>query len=363
MFLATSGHSGVDRAARNLLPELVRQGYAVDLLKVRRHGPELDVPLLDGLRVIDLGHRHVYSCIPALARYLRHERPSLLLSGKDRVNRAALFAAWLSGVRRQLKLVFWIGSPVSEEIAHKGWLRRVRHRFWMRRLYPHADQFLADSPGIRADLVRYTDVDPQQVRVVPHAVIPESLFDQLPARPNHPWLARGALPLVLAVGELSDRKDYPTLLRAFAELVVDVPAHLLVIGRGKRLEALRDLSKQLGIPDQVEFLGFRSDVYGFIAHADLLAHAAISEGLGFVLIEALACGTPVVATDCPTGPRAVLRDGQYGSLVPVRDFRALARAMQKTLEAPLDANLLREGARPYAVKAAASAFLSAFVSD
>lgn len=318
---------------------------------------------MDGLRVIDLGHAHVYGCVLALARYLRRERPYLLLSGKDRVNRAALMAAWLSGARRQLKLIFWIGSPVSQEVAHKGWWRRFRHRFWMRSLYPRADQFLADSPGISADLVRYTGVSSETVQVVPHAVIPESLLAEVPARPEHPWLAPEARPLVLAVGELSDRKDYPTLLRAFADLVVDVPAHLLVIGRGKRLEELRDLSKQLSISDRVEFLGFRSDVYGFIAHANLLAHAAISEGLGFVLIEALACGTPVVATDCPTGPRSVLRDGYYGSLVPVGDYRALAQAMRKTLQAPPDPDLLREGARPYAVKAAARAFAAAFVGE
>jgi glycosyltransferase involved in cell wall biosynthesis len=100
-------------------------------------------------------------------------------------------------------------------------------------------------------------------------------------------------------------------------------------------------------------------VPAFMAHADVFVLTSVREGLSFVLIEALACGTPVVSTDCPTGPRAVLQDGRYGALVPVGDDAAVADAIQRALDAPLPAETLKDAARPYEIDAAAAAWLRA----
>ncbi len=356
IFLATSGQSGVDRAARNLIPALARRGYQVDLLKVRGHGPDLD-ELPPGVRVVDLGHDHVYPCALAVARYLRRERPRVLLSDKDRVNRTALLARWLSGTR--IPVVCYVGTPVSLEHAHRSAARQRRHRNWMRRLYPAADGFLADSPGVKEDLLAYTGLPRERVIVVPRPVVPAALFEDGVVPPPHPWLAPGMPPVVLGVGELSGGKDFATLLRAFAQLRARQACRLMILGKGKQYDALLAQAEALGVRDDVALLGFRRDVPAFMRHAAVLGLASLREGLSFVLIEALACGTPVVSTDCPHGPRAVLQDGRYGALVPVGDADAMAAALAESLGSRRSPEALRAAARPYEIETATDAALLA----
>ncbi len=357
IFLATSGQSGVDRSAKNLIPALARRGYEIDLLKVEKHGPNLvDTP--PGVRVVELGSSHVYSSIPQVVRYLRRERPAVLFAGKDRVNRAALFSYWLArafGTR----LVFWVGTPVSQELSHRSVLKRWSHRFWMRIWYRYPEEIVVDSPGVADDLRAYAALGDKRMTVVPHAVIPSELLAHRPAPPEHPWLLQKNVPVVLGAGELSAGKDHPTLIKAFARVRASRPCKLIILGKGKMLESLRELANELGVGGDVDFPGFRGDIYAFMAHADVFALTSVREGLSFVLIEALACGTPVVSTDCPVGPRAVLQGGRYGPLVKVGDAAAVAAAIVQVMDSPPDAAYLRQAASGYEINSAAGAWLRA----
>jgi glycosyltransferase involved in cell wall biosynthesis len=367
-FFSTSGHSGVDRAAGHLIPALARRGYRVDLLKVRRHGPELpEVP--PGVRVIDLGSRYTYACLPAIAAYLRRELPAVLLSDKDRVNRTALFARTLArlGPGRlaggaagvPTRLVFSSGTTISIDLATRGPVERWVQRHSMGRLYPLADQVIVTSAGVADDMAAYTGLRRDLIRVVPSPVVHESLFTAELPRPAHPWFGDPATPLILSVGELCYRKGFDTLLRAFARVRAQRPCRLMILGRGGERTALLALADELGMANDVALPGFVPEPYAYMAHADLFAFTSRWEGLGFVPIEALAVGTPVVSTDCPSGPREVLADGRYGPLVPVDDAAALARALIATLDHPLPAEDLREAARPYAIEASTDAYLNA----
>jgi glycosyltransferase involved in cell wall biosynthesis len=359
-FFSTSGHSGVDRAAKHLIPALARRGYRVDLLKVRRHGPHLDA-IPDGVTVVDLGSRHTYACVPALVRYLRRERPAVMLSDKDRVNRTALLAGLiarrLAGV--PTRLVFSSGTTISIDLATRGALERWVQRNSMGRLYPFADQVIVTSAGVADDMARYTGLARERIRVVPSPVVPASLFTEALARPDHPWLGRSDVPLILGAGELCGRKDFETLLRAFALVRAQRPCRLMILGQGRARERLLALAAELGVAEDVGLPGFVPEPYAFMAHADLFAFTSRWEGLGFVIIEALAVGTPVVATNCPSGPREILQDGRIGHLVPVGDDAALAAAMLQTLEAPPPEALLRDAARPYEIEASTDAYLDA----
>jgi glycosyltransferase involved in cell wall biosynthesis len=367
-FFSTSGHSGVDRAAGHLIPALARRGYRVDLLKVRRHGPELpEVP--PGVRVIDLGSRYTYACLPAIAAYLRRELPAVLLSDKDRVNRTALFARTLArlGPGRlaggaagvPTRLVFSSGTTISIDLATRGPVERWVQRHSMGSLYPLADQVIVTSAGVADDMAAYTGLRRDLIRVVPSPVVHESLFTAELPRPAHPWFGDPATPLILSVGELCYRKGFDTLLRAFARVRAQRPCRLMILGRGGERTALLALADELGMANDVALPGFVPEPYAYMAHADLFAFTSRWEGLGFVPIEALAVGTPVVSTDCPSGPREVLADGRYGPLVPVDDAAALARALIATLDHPLPAEDLREAARPYAIEASTDAYLNA----
>ena len=359
-FFSTSGHSGVDRAAKHLIPALARRGYRVDLLKVRRHGPHLDA-IPDGVTVVDLGSRHTYACVPALVRYLRRERPAVMLSDKDRVNRTALLAGLiarrLAGV--PTRLVFSSGTTISIDLATRGALERWVQRNSMGRLYPFADQVIVTSAGVADDMARYTGLARERIRVVPSPVVPASLFTEALARPDHPWLGRSDVPLILGAGELCGRKDFETLLRAFARVRAQCPCRLMILGQGRARERLLALASELGVAEDVALPGFVPEPYTFMAHADLFAFTSRWEGLGFVIIEALAVGTPVVSTDCPSGPREILQDGRIGPLVPVGDAVALAAAMLRTLDTPPPEALLRDAARPYEIEASTDAYLDA----
>jgi len=358
LFLATSGHSGVDRIMQHLIPEMATRGFRVDLLQVRDHGPYLEgTPA--GVRRIDLGHASTYACLPALARYLRRERPARLLADKDRVNRTALLARWLAGVR--LPLFLRLGTTVSLNLASRGAFERWLQRNSIGRLYRFAEAVLVPSQGVKADLSAYTGLSSDKIRVVPSPGIPETLFEQRQPLPDHPWFQEPErrAPIILGVGELGARKDFATLIRAFALLRRQRPCRLMIVGRGKQRERLLALAGELGVADDLALPGFVESPYPYMAHADLFAFASRWEGLGLVLVEALALGTDVVSTDCPSGPAEILEQGRYGRLVPVGDAEAMAAALGAALDAPKPKALLQQAARPYTVSAATDAYLAA----
>ena len=356
IFVATSGHSGVDSTMKNLIPAIARRGYPVDLLKVRKHGPELPV-VPAGVRVIDLGTRHVYSAFFSVCRYLKESRPAVMLSDKDRVNRTALLARKLTGV--STRLVLSSGTTISVDLAGRGAVERWITRNSMGKLYPYADNLITISKGSADDLADYTGFPRERIEVVPAPVIQESLLSESRPRPSHPWFQSGEPPVILGVGKLAPGKDYATLVRAFARVRKSMNCRLVIIGKGKQEAELYALAKSLGVRQDVDLPGFQPNPYDFMAHAALFVHTSLLEGLGFVIIEALATGTPVVATDCPSGPREILRDGKYGFLVPVQDPEKLAEAMLATLESPHPAEFLKEAARHYEIEVSTSAHLAA----
>jgi len=355
-FFSTSGHSGVDRLAGNLIPALARRGYRVDLLKVRRHGPELrEVP--GGVEVVDLGSRHTLACLPAVVRYLRRQRPLVLLSDKDRVNRLALLARWLA--RAPTRSIVRTGTTVSVNLASRGPVARWVERRSIGWLYRVADQVIVPSRGAADDMATYTGLDRKRIRAVPSPIVPASLFTADLPRPDHPWLGVADRPLILGVGELSSRKDFATLLRAFARVRAERPCRLMILGRGTHRERLLALAQTLGVADDFALPGFVPEPYAYMAHADLFAFSSRWEGLPFAPVEALTVGTPVVSTDCPSGPREILQEGLIGRLVPIGDDRALAEAILATLREPPPKTLLQDAARRYEIEAGTDAYLDA----
>jgi glycosyltransferase involved in cell wall biosynthesis len=342
---------------QHLVPEIARRGYRVDLLQVRRHGPYLD-RLPANVSRVDLGHRHTYTCLPALVHYLRRQRPVLLLSDKDRVNRTALLARRLAATGTPL--IFRLGTTVSCNLASRGRLERWLQRTSIGRLYRFAETVLVPSAGVADDLSRYTGLAPGKIRVVPSPGIPDDLFERTLPPPDHPWFRGHPVPVILGAGELGARKDFATLLQAFALLHNRRPCRLVIIGRGRQRQRLLELADTLGIREDVDLPGFVDNPYPYLAHADLFALSSRWEGLGLVLVEALALGTPVVATDCPSGPAEILQQGRFGPLVPVGDAAALAEAMAAVLAAPGPRSELQQAARPYTVSAATDAYLRAF---
>jgi glycosyltransferase involved in cell wall biosynthesis len=360
VFLATSGHSGVDRLMRNLVGEFARRGLCVDLLRIRNHGPYFDPPG-DSVAVVPLGAAHINSSLVPLVRYLRKARPRAILCDKDRVNRIALWARRIARV--PTRVVARIGTTVSVQLATSSpWLRWWQ-LFSMRRFYPWADAVIFPSQGAASDFAALTGFPRQRLHVIPNAVVDPELHRLSREAPGHSWLAGKGPPLILGVGELCARKDFATLIRAFARVQARKPSRLMILGEGRERRDLERLAQTLEVAGQVALPGFVTNPYAYMARANVLVLSSTGEGFGNVLAEALALGVPVVSTDCPSGPHEILRGGEVGPLVAVGDDQALARAIKETLEYPPDPAVLKEGAARYNVVTSATRYLEVLGFD
>ena len=360
-FLATSGHSGVDRLAKNLLPGMAEAGYQVDLLKIHNHGPELNHPLPENLRVVEFKAKHVYPALPELVRYLKKYRPEVLLSDKDRVNRTALLANALSGNRARVAVRS--GTTVSKNLASRSRFDRFVQRNSMRYLYRHADTILVPSHGAADDFTDYIGIERSRIQVVPSPIITPRFYQRLNQPLDHPWFKPGQPRVILGVGELCRRKDFTTLIRAFARLKDRYDCRLMIVGEGRARERLEAEVKKLGLEQRVSLPGFVDSPYPYMKASALFVLSSLWEGLGAVLVEALAAGTPVASTSCPSGPEELLGDLPGEPLAAPGDVEGLAEAMARQLDNPLSAEQLQAAAAPYTLENSVANYLRALGLD
>lgn len=319
---------GIQRVMLTLARGLLDRGLRVDLLIVDPRG-ELRDAVPAAARVVGLGARGSARALPGLVRYLRGERPDALLASQTPLNLVALLARTLAGVPTRV--------VASEHVAldavlanGAGWKERLFPR-GARLGYPHAEAVVAVSHDTAARFCAATGLAREAVTVIYNPVVTPDLFVQARGDVDHPWFADGEPPVILSAGRLTRQKDHATLLRAFARLRRTRAARLVVLGEGEERPALERLADQLGVRADVQMPGFVVNPFAFMARAGLFALSSRWEGCPNVLIEALACGAPVVSTDCPSGTAEVLQRGAFGRLVPVGDDEALADAMGHTL--------------------------------
>jgi len=356
IFVSFSGQGGVERMVVNLAAALHEAGHAVDLVLVKAGGRHVaSIPA--GVRVVRLEARHTLSAVPAFARYLRQARPRSVLAVKDRAGQAAILARWIARV--PVRLVIRIGTTVSAALAGQGVLRSWAWKLSTRLFYRHADAVVAVSAGVARDIAAMAGLAAERIHVVANPVVTPDLAARAAQPAGHAWLDApdpGAPPVVLAVGRFTRQKDFPTLIAAFARLRAQRAARLVILGQGRDQAACEALAARLGIAQDCDFPGFAANPYAFMSRARLFVLSSRWEGSPNVLTEALALGTPVVATDCPSGPREILAGGRFGPLVPVGDPDALAAAMAATLDHPLPAAELRAAVREFDAALSAGAY-------
>ena len=350
-----SGSGGVERMLVNLIAGFVTAGREVDLLLIRDQGPHL-AGLPAAVNRVPLGSNHSLLAIPALARYLRQARPRALLAAKDRAGRAAVLARALARV--DTRLVLRLGTNLSASLAGRSALRRT-WRYWpIRRLYPHLDRIVAVSAGVAADTATIAGLSREAITVIRNPVITPDLRPRAAAPCPHPWFQGEGPPILLGAGRLQRQKDFPTLIRAFARVRQVRPCRLVIIGEGQERPALTALIGQLGLTNQIDLPGFQAQPLPFLARANLFVLSSAWEGSPNVLTEAMALGTPVVATNCPSGPAELLDGGRIAPLVPVGDVEALAAAILATLDQPPLPDRLQDAVADYEQAYSAQRYLA-----
>lgn len=327
-FLPGLYEGGAERVMLNLAEGVAARGYEVDLVLARAEGPYME-QIPDSVRLIDLKAVRVMRSVPALARYLRREQPAALLSALF-TNIVALWARRL--VRPAPRLVICEHNTLSAVVRNHNdprWQWYPKLAGWF---YPWADEIVAVSRGIADDLAEVTTISRDRIRVVYNPVVTSDLHRKSLEPLEHPWFRMGEPPAIVSIGRLTRQKAFDVLIRAFSQVRRHRRARLLILGQGEDRQTLERLVAQLGLEQDVSLPGFVQNPYPYIARAALFVLASRWEGLPTVIIEALYLGTPIIATDCSGGMREILRDGQYGRLVPVNSPALLAEAIDASLD-------------------------------
>lgn len=346
---------GVERMRLTLIEALAQRRVEVMLVLGSRTGPL--VPLLPhGLQVIELGASRTLAAIPRLARFLRDAQPDILVSSLNHNNVAAMVARMLSGSRA--RLIICQHNALSGE-RMLGWkYSLVPHLY--RLLHRSANAAVAVSRGVANELCFVGGIPRSKISVIYNPVIGFGFDERCECDPPHPWLMKKAEPVFVFVGRLTAQKGLFSLLKAMRLLLDTGKARLIIVGEGEEETGLRKYARQRGIGDAVAFVGFQLNPLPWIKHADALISSSRYEGFGNSIVEALACGTQVIATDCPHGPAEVLLEGDLGTLVPVGDAEALAEAMARVARVQVDVAALRARAARFTAAACAEAHLSLF---
>ncbi len=388
---------GAERVIYNLLTTYAKEGKGVDLLiedgegellaDLQRRAPQVRIHFLRGnawqerlswftcwlalaaelLSGLTSGQRFAdfKACaimaekerppLVTLRRYLKHEQPVTVLSFLNDANIALMLAACLG--KQGTRFIPNVRNHIS---AGAKALQSKRMRAMsgaMRRLFRRADAVVVPAEDLRRDVAEITGLPESRIHRIFNPIDLAAVKQRAAESPAHPWLdPKDTTPVVLAAGKLKPQKDFPTLLKAFGELRSRRDCRLILLGSGPLENDLRKQAETLGIADDVSFQGHVDNPFAYLARAQVFVLSSAWEGLPNVLIEALACGCPVVSTDCPGGASEILEGGRHGRLVPVGDAAAMADAIKATLESPPPAEALKARAADFSIERAAEAY-------
>jgi glycosyltransferase involved in cell wall biosynthesis len=334
LFLDNFEEGGVQRAIINLTRGFIDRNIKVDIVLSKAVGPFLkQVP--DGVRVVDLGNPRLRSSVFVLANYLRREQPKALIASLHFSTEIAILAKYVARV--STKVIVWEHGalvdvrPSIKNLKEFFGLTPYNATTLIKALYPFADGVVGCSSGTARQIVQVMGCLPNRVKTIYNPVITPELIEKAKAPVGHPWFQHNQPPVILATGRLVAQKDYPMLIQAFALVQPLKSARLMILGTGSDRPHLEALIRQLGLELDISMPGFVENPYSYMAKSAVFVLSSIWEGLGNVLIEAMATGVPVVSTDCKNGPAEILDCGKYGELVPVGDKQAMADGLLKVL--------------------------------
>lgn len=349
---------GAERMLVRLAEGLAARGRPVSFLLDRMEGDMLSwVP--DGVGVEALDAPRSAAAVPRLTAWLRRREPEVLLSALSHQNIVAIVARWLA--RSPTRVVVSEHTILSRQTAETGtWQHRLMPML-ARRLYPLADARVAVSAAALEDLAAITGLPPSRFDLIHNPVVADEVLVGSPdAAVDDPWLREDGPPVIVAAGRLVPLKDFATLLRAVAFLRAERPVRLLLLGEGPARGELERLRDELCLHDCVRLVGAVTEPLSYFRRAAAVALTSRYEGFGVVLVEAMACGTPVISTDCPGGPAEILENGRLGPLVPVGDAKALARGLAQILDDPVAPEALRRRASDFAASRSVEAYDALF---
>ncbi|MBZ5877362.1 glycosyltransferase [Chromohalobacter israelensis] len=349
---------GAERVAVNLANYYAKNGLDVSLIVFEGVGPYRR-QVNSSIKLIDLDVKRLrYDAWLKLRKAIKDESPEYILSVMRGAN---IFVGLALPIMNNIRVMFREANTM-EAVRRKSWHRRLIHKSLMRFSYRRADVVIANSIDTKKDLLDNNIINESHVKVIGNPVINDDLNVKSRDVLHHEWLSSSDVGVVLHVGRLDVQKNQALLLRAFSLAVKSAPGiKLVILGEGEEKNNLENLASELGVKDSVDFVAFQDNPYPYYKAADLFVLSSDWEGFGNVIVEALACGTPVISTDCPGGPRTILADGKYGVLVPCGDAERLSLEIVKHIKnvGAWNSEELKMRANEFAVEAVAKKYLEA----
>ena len=346
IYLTRLTAGGAELVGLNLARGLMQRGFHV-IVVVSQDGGELyDTAKLE-FEIVNIESPKTLRSFLKLARFLKDKKPNVLISHYFHCNISSLIANLI--LFKKVNIIIVEHGVFSQTISHYSKLYQFIAKILYRFLYPLSDKIVAVSKIVAKEISKFSGIPENAIRVIYNPVIPKN-FDTLTVVPTkHPWLSICSGPLIVGIGRLSVEKGFNDLIMAFSMVRRHVDARLIILGEGKERIALEALVASLEINDFVDMPGYCSNVYPFLNSADLFVLTSHSESFSNVLVEALACGTPVVSTNSG-GPVEILENGKYGCLVSCKDPSSLAQSILNTLNNPDESNKLTHRGRFFTVE-------------
>ena len=353
VFVPTMHGGGAERAMLMFCRELLRLGFRVDLLTVSFEGPLREL-IPQGISGVDLRSRKATLAVFKLVSYLRRQRPLALYSTISNANVVASLAGKLAGASTK--------TIVRESNAPLSTPKNTLSRWVTFKAAPYAYRLshgvIAVSNGVAHELEMLAPHLSKKMRVIATPVISDEVLAQGAEAVDHPWFRHHDKPIILGAARLEPHKGLLSVVRAFSKVRVDKDARLVILGEGTQQQRLELEVERLGLQEHVALLGFQKNPFAFMSKANAFVLASEFEGLPNVLIQAMAFGTPIVSTDCKSGPAEILEGGRLGTLVPVHDEDALAQGMLHALSLPRQHEAMAHARVTYGAQRAAEAYLA-----
>ncbi|MEO0434408.1 MAG: glycosyltransferase [Cyanobacteria bacterium J06656_5] len=353
LFIPNLDGGGAERVMLHLAEGFAKRGFDVDLVVAQAEGAYLS-KIPDTIRLVNLDAKSPVILFKTLAlkQYLKQEQPAFLISTLD-IFSSATWAKRLAGVKTQVVMCVQTNLSQQFQDRHAMLMQKIKWAV-VQRFYPWADAIVTASEGVARDIEQHAKISMQQMTVIHNPVVMSDFSEKAQEAIAHPWFADDQPPVLLGVGRIVKQKSFATLIQAFARVRQCCPARLMILGDVDPREPgvkpeLEGLIKKFGLQDDVLFLGFVENPYAYMARANVFVLSSIYEGFGNVVAEAIAAGTPVVSTDCESGPAEILNKGQYGELVPVGDHEAMANAIVATLNQPMDTQVLKVRSQAFTI--------------
>lgn len=324
--LASLLGGGIQKATLQLIKQLLSNGYPVRLIVVNGDGPFRD-EIPNECEFFDLKAKRTLYTTLKFGAILLKTRPLYLISSQTHLNTLLIILRIFIGYPR--KLIVCEHIAFNENIVKsKNILERFRPLL-MRLFYPLASNIVAVSTSVQQSIKKYTGIK-NNIHIIHNGVNINEITELSEATTEHPWLHQKDKKIILGIGRLTPQKNFAELIHAFS-LLKGQQYYLIILGDGPELVQLKKLSFQLNVNTRVDFPGFIKNPFPFLASADLFVLSSKWEGFANVVLEALACGTPIVATDCPGGPSDILDGKSFAKIVPVNDLLKMASAIKELL--------------------------------